>query len=377
MASTAADSPREPAERSRRRRPLLIWAAPVAAAALAVGGGLFANSTATAEPNLPHKTPEQLLTAAAAAQVKGLSGTVSETSNLGLPSLPTGEGPNNSSNFNDLLSGTHTLNVWTSGTDKARVSLMGTYGESDLIRNGKQAWMWSSKDKTAVHTRFTGSAPNTAQQGEMPATPQDAARQVLKQIDPTTATSVARNVTVAGRAAYELVLTPRDSRSLVHEVTIAVDGSTSVPLRVQVTADGQSKPAFSVGFTKVDFSVPAASTFNFTPPAGAKVTEHTVTGPSKKDQAQARKQAGTASADTKVVGKGWTTVVIKKADTTSGKAEQGKVPAQTLNALPRVSGAWGSGRLLSGALFSAVITDDGRVAVGAVRPQLIYDALQK
>ena len=46
-----------------------------------------------------------------------------------------------------------------------------------------------------------------------------------------------------------------------------------------------------------------------------------------------------------------------------------------LDLLPKVSGAWGTGHLLEGTLFSAVLTDDGRVAVGAVTPQTLYAAL--
>ena len=45
--------------------------------------------------------------------------------------------------------------------------------------------------------------------------------------------------------------------------------------------------------------------------------------------------------------------------------------------LQAVSGSWGSGRLLAGTAFSAVWTDDGRLAVGAVRPDVIYQALNK
>ena len=40
-----------------------------------------------------------------------------------------------------------------------------------------------------------------------------------------------------------------------------------------------------------------------------------------------------------------------------------------------MSGDWGSGRLLAGTAFSAVLTDDGRLAVGAVRPEKLYQAL--
>ena len=379
---------------------MLAWVAPVAAAALAVGGGLLANNTASAEPPLPKKTAQQLLTAVAGAHVPGLSGTVTETADLGLPSLPTGGqgGPMASSNFSDLISGTHTLNVWTSGTDKSRVALLGTYGESDLIRNGNQSWLWSSKDKQAAHTTYQGKLPSDTTPAPQAQTPQQLAEQALKAIDPTTTVSVSRNVMVAGRSAYELVLTPKDNRSLVSAVTIAIDSKTSVPLQVAVTADGQTKPSLSVGFTKINFSVPQASTFTFNPPAGTKVTQKVVTAPSKHDRADAKKQADKSAAATTTVGKGWTSVVITKADSGSlggfgsagrggsvgkggpaGRVDggHGQGTGQLMQSLPKVSGSWGSGRLLRGALFSAVITDDGRIAVGAVRPELLYSALQK
>jgi len=49
--------------------------------------------------------------------------------------------------------------------------------------------------------------------------------------------------------------------------------------------------------------------------------------------------------------------------------------AQVLQMLPKVSGSWGSGHLLRGTLFSALLTDDGRLVVGAVAPEALYAAL--
>ena len=54
---------------------------------------------------------------------------------------------------------------------------------------------------------------------------------------------------------------------------------------------------------------------------------------------------------------------------------QGGSLSGLLKSLPTVSGSWGSGHLLHGALFSAVLTDDGRIAVGAVAPSMLYAAL--
>ena len=60
----------------------------------------------------------------------------------------------------------------------------------------------------------------------------------------------------------------------------------------------------------------------------------------------------------------------------SGQQSSGRSGTQAmLQALPRVSGAWGSGHLLQGTLFSVLVTDAGQVAVGAVPPQLLYRAL--
>jgi hypothetical protein len=42
--------------------------------------------------------------------------------------------------------------------------------------------------------------------------------------------------------------------------------------------------------------------------------------------------------------------------------------------LQQVNGSLGSGRLLQSALFSVLITDDGRVIAGAVAPELLYQA---
>ena len=78
-------------------------------------------------------------------------------------------------------------------------------------------------------------------------------------------------MTVAGEAAYQLVLVPKSPSSLIGQVRIAIDARHNVPLRVQVFAKGAASPAIQVGFTSVSFGQPAAANFAFRPPAGATV----------------------------------------------------------------------------------------------------------
>jgi len=363
-----------------RKRPALRWLAPLSLV-LVVGGTGAIVTQAQADPSLPAKTAEQLLVDLQGAQLDGLSGTVVQQADLGLPAIPSTGGAS-SQDLTSLLTGNHTLRVWYAGPDKSRVALLEDLGETDVVVNGSDVWTYASDEKEATH-RVLPAAPAgehgkaAKADADAPSTPQEAAELVLSTIGPSTAVSTDASVTVAGRDAYELVLTPKDGRSLIGQVRVAVDAETSVPLQVE-TLSRTGDDIASVGFTKVDFGTPDAAQFEFNPPAGTKVTEEPTADvgeqPTKAERKAVKAKAAQAKADTTTVGEGWTTVVVTKvpADATSN-GQLGTV----LNSLEPVSGSWGSGRVFQGTAFSAVLTDDGRLAVGAVEADLLYDALQK
>lgn len=359
--------------------PRTRWAVPGLAVVVIGAGALVIDQTASAQPSLPPRSAAQLLVDVQQATLKGLSGTVVQTSNLGLPDLPGlgSPGGSGSSSLTSTVSGTHTWRVWYAGPQQARVALVGSLGESDVIRNGQSVWVWSSKDKAATHTTLpahpAGEAPSAT---ELPVTPQQAADQALKAIDPTTVVTTSGTASVAGRSAYELVLRPKDTTSLVAQVRISVDAQQHIPLRVQVFSKKAANPAFEVGFSHVDFAKPDASRFVFNPPPGTKVTQSTMGG--QKANTEPKQTTGTVEKSLRTVGTGWSTVVVgtlpPSAATPTGK--QGSDPLSgILRTLPKVSGAWGSGHVLKGTLFSVVVTDNGRVAIGAVTPDRLYAAL--
>ncbi len=341
---------------------------------LVVGGTGLVAATASADNKLPTRTPEELLVDVQQAKIDGLSGTVVERADLGIPAIPGANGQDDPE-LTSLVSGTHTLRVRYSSPDKARLAILGTYSEYDIIRNGKDVWTWSSKDNAATHRTLT--ADQAEQPGATPSgtprTPEEAAQRVLKALEPTTTVTTDSAVEVAGRPAYELVLDPNDSGTLISQVRLAVDGDTKLPLRVQVFGP-DNKIVFEVGYTSVDFTRPDDAEFVFNPPPGAKVTEVPPDDRATRSP-QDRQRAETAKNATKVVGTGWTAVTIRKIDTSNTKNDQQLKAFR--DKLQQVSGSWGSGRLLGGTAFSAVWTDDGRLAVGAVRPDVIYQALNK
>jgi outer membrane lipoprotein-sorting protein len=357
------------------QRPALRWLAPsLAALLLMAGGSAIGLITATARGGLPERSAAQLLVDVQKARLEGLSGTIVQNADLGLPSLP-GVGGSGSSDLTSLVAGSHTLRLWYAGPDRVRLALLGSLGESDVVRNGTDLWTWSSANKSATHHTVPlakGPTPGDLASAS-PLTPQQAADAALKAIFPSTKVSTSGSAVVAGRSAYELLLQPRDPNSLVGSVRIAIDGETHVPTRVQVFATNADKPAFEVGFTSFDPTTPAASVFRFNPPPGTHVTHSG--GSVVPPRGHAWKKPGPGNSGTvgpTVVGKGWTSVLVVRVP--AGTAPSGST-ARQLAVLPKVSGSWGSGHLLSSRLFSVLLTDDGRVVVGAVRPEALYSAL--
>lgn len=330
--------------------------------ALAAAGitGLVARGAA-ADPTLPPLTPAELLGKVAAAQVDGLSATFEQRSDLGLPALPSdlGEAGDELSTMLSLLTGTHTVRVWAAGEDKAKVALVDGSTESSLTRNGQDLWAWSSSKQEAVHSTLPEPSPRPA---GTPTSPAAAIKDLLAKLEPTTDVVTSGTGYVAGRAVYQLVLSPKDDASLVSQVRVSIDAEKFLPLGVRVIAD-DGLDAVTVAATSIDFAVPADSVFDFQPPAGVKVTER---------KAEADQPNVKAPAKPKTSGTGWATVAVMDLPEPRTDDEQAKV---LLDSLPVVSGEWGRGRLFSTSLVNAVISDDGRVAVGSVVPERLYEAL--
>ena len=247
--------------------------------------------------------------------------------------------------------------------------------ETNVIRNGEDVWVWSSQTNTAQHAvvpphEDTGRVPP-----ELPISPGEAAAGLLAAIDSSTEVVVDGTAEVAGRAAYELVVSPRDDRSLIEDVRLAVDGATSMPLRVQVNSTGGEEPAFEVGFTSVTFGEPSDDVYRFNPPPGATVDEldladlqaHKRSGPPADLDGPADRQRPT------VVGADWTSVLVVR-DVTLPAGDQDGVVDAILAGTSEVSGSYGSCRLLETELVSVLLLDDGRLLVGAVEPDVLFDA---
>ncbi|MFF7977717.1 outer membrane lipoprotein carrier protein LolA [Streptomyces sp. NPDC007901] len=382
--------------RAERRRKAARYVVPVAVMGVAAATiGLVPALADSGDPNLPKITAQELINKIAKSDVQQLSGTVKISTDLGLPDLgglessllsgaTQGSGDGSSADpttkLTELASGTHTLRVAADGPEKQKVSLLESGAEYSLIHNGTDVWGYDSKSNEVYHS--TAADSGKAEQHETPATPKDFADEVLKSVDDTTSVTVDGTAQVAGRDAYRLVVKPKQSGTTVGAISIAVDAKTGTPLKFTLTPSSGGAAVVDAGYTQVSFAKPAASTFDFTPPKGAKVTEGDETG--KGGKADGRDQGGTASEAPDhgsakglekegfdVLGKGWNSIAVldtgSKGGLPTGSASGSGDLSGFLGSLgDPVSGKFGKGTVFSTRLINALITDDGKVYVGAV-----------
>ncbi|MEU9301633.1 DUF2092 domain-containing protein [Streptomyces sp. NPDC048269] len=397
------------AANTKTSRKVARYAVPVAVAGVAAATVAMVPAFANAGgPDLPKVTAQQLIEKIAASDVQELSGTARISTDLGLPKIASGllggggvaggsAAPEDK--VAQLANGTHTFRVAADGPDRQKLTFLDGKDEYSLIHNGNDVWGYDSKSNEVFHEKNAGDAAGHEKAGDqLAASPQQLAQDVLKAAGPTTDIGVGDTAQVAGRDAYQLVLKPKQAGSTVGAIQIAVDAKNGVPLRVQLLSSQGGKPIVDAGFTKVDFAKPSADTFAFTAPKGAKVTEGADGAGKGKDREDKHWKAlesfpgmealtggANGKGDVKVLGEGWTTVA--QIDTGAGKGltdleksgkdkNAPKEAKQFMDSLgDKVTGKFGEGRIFSTRVVNALITDDGKVYVGAVtKDQLVKTA---
>ncbi|MER5767810.1 DUF2092 domain-containing protein [Streptomyces sp. NPDC001985] len=429
--TTEEDRDRGPVRRKAARYFVPVAVAGVAAATI----GLVPALAASGDPDLPEISAQELVEKIAASDTEQLSGTVRITTDLGLPLDGLGDLGGLGDNFTPkggaeeggetsaaapeeklmrLATGSHTLRVAVDGPDRQKLSILEDNAEYSIIRDGAEVWAYDSASNEAYHAKKDGARAHErgkADGKDLSVTPKELADQVLKAAaGSSTSVTVDGTAQVAGRDAYQLAVRPQQSGSTIGSIKIAVDASTGTPLKFSVNPASGGKAAVDVRFTKVDFSRPAGSTFDFTPPKGTKVTEAGQEGRAGKDgpagpgeqrlkelekelgkdlekdlgklEKHAGGPGGLPGGGLNVIGEDWTSIAVFDAPggaaSGAAKGADGDVPAEAKNFLDslgdQVSGDFGTGTIFKTRLVNALMTDDGKVYAGAVTQDALVKA---
>ncbi|MCT2587482.1 LolA family protein [Actinophytocola gossypii] len=342
-----------------------------------------------APPELPAISPDDLVESVLNTEIPALSGSVALENNLGLP-LPGMPGSTDGAE----------IRVFTDGEGKHRVQLPDSGTETTVIDDGKTVWVWNSSERSV--TKVPHGADGKAHEKPLEsrfADPATAARELVDAMQKDSEVDVDGTARVADRPVYQLVLTPKPTeRTLLREVRVSVDSETRVPLQVEVLANGQAEPAVKAGFTEFADGPQDASLFQFTPPEGATVTEQ---DPNEEFRGQAPKDLF-GDLDLNTYGEGWDTVLTATIPNDmltmpfdearpggdrgdrgdrgerGGFANGSDNPLELLGTLGKqVSGDFGTGYVISANVGTALITEDGKVAIGAVPEQVVIEAAEQ
>lgn len=420
-----------------RRRKAARYAAPAVVIGLTVATiGLVPAFAGSGDPDLPKISAQELIEKIAASDVQQLSGTVKISTDLGLPDLGglesgllsglgggsdgSGSAADPSAKLLELASGTHTVRIAADGPDRQKLSLLEKADEYSVIHNGDEVWAYDSASNEAYHATApeSGGKDDEGDKGkdkgegegkdpvlpgdDVPATPGEFAEEALKAVDDTTSVTVDGTVQVAGRDAYKLVIKPKAAGSTVGAISVAVDAKTGTPLKFTLTPASGGAAVVDAGFVDVDFAKPAASTFDFTPPEGTKVTEEGtgkaegepgkdfgkefekefdggLKGPEGHGWANGAEGEG-AGDGVKVIGEGWSSIATFDSGAEGGMPSAGDSPdagafGGFLDSFgDKVSGDFGSGTVFKTRLINALMTDDGKLYVGAVTKDALVKA---
>jgi outer membrane lipoprotein-sorting protein len=239
---------------------VVLAAGTTAIAIAATGGG-------------PTPPPQSLANAVhdalSAPPVEGVSARVQFSNHLIGESVVQGSDP--------LLAGA-SGRLWVSPDGRLRLELQtdvsgGGAGDFEVLVDGNRFTVYDPGTETV----YQGSLPQghdsaeTAGQDEPPSLSR--VRSGIEEAMEHATLSGATPSDVAGRAAYTGRVSPQANGGLIGGVELAWDAANGTPLRAALYARGDSSPVLELEATEISFGPVPDSTFEVTPPPGAKVVD--------------------------------------------------------------------------------------------------------
>jgi outer membrane lipoprotein-sorting protein len=362
----------------------------------AVVGAVAAFPMQASAVDLPDLSPTELMVMMQGATPVEFTGVVLKTTNLGLPALELSsmlseeevermreKTPEEFADFvpevvaseglaqaMELITGEHRVRIFV-GETGMRAQILDRMSQRDLIVNQEAVWTYDSREQVATYASIDQSK---VEQGKLSAmeqmekyaaeigidltNPQAVADYVMSQIGDSSEVTVGVDHYKAGRTAYELIVKPNSSVSLVDSVVLSIDSETAVPLAATVYSVEQAEPAIQVGFESISFADQDESLFTFTAPAGTEVTN---LDEMQVPEYEAPEKEPIEGEKPQMVGEDWDSVVVMPAGEVNFLAE-----IQDNQLLSSLLKPVAGGVAFETPLVKVLITNDGRIFAGAV-----------
>ncbi len=280
----------------------------ITALALGAGGG----PTPPPKP-LPEAVHDALAARAGGNPIQGVSARIQFTNHLVEgANLASGGGAGSQLASSPLLTGA-SGRLWIAADGRTRLELQSENGDSQLLYDGHTISLYDASSNTLYHytpqqdsgegqsstgsgpvgSSGAGSDPNSAEHHAIPTVQE--IQEAIAKATPNATFSGATPTDVAGQPAYTVRVSPAHNGGLIGGAELSWDAVHGVPLRAAIYSTTSSSPVIELTATEVSYGPVDSSTFDFTPPANAKVEE--VTLPEKHDESQSPSQPDPSDAN--------------------------------------------------------------------------------
>ena len=376
---------------SRRWLPAIVTPAIIA--------GVTALPLQASAVDLPDLSADELMVMMQASEPAEFSGIVVKRSNLGLPTLELSsmlseaevermreKTPEEFAEFvpevieteglaeaMELIAGEHRVRVFV-GETGMRAQILDRMSQRDLIVSGNTVWSYDSREQTATFAELDeqklaeGEAQAMAELNAYAAQigldltdPQAVSDYVMGLAGEDSVITVGTDHWMAGRTAYQLIVTPKSDVSMVASVVVSLDSETGMPLALSVNSVAQAEPAMEIAFESISFTDQDEALFSFTPPAGTEVTNLNELESNKPDLEMwmdMDEMEALERPEPEMLGEGWASVVKMSS------AGEKDMFAEGLFAelMTEVAG----GKVFTTPLVNVLVTDSGDIYAGAV-----------
>jgi outer membrane lipoprotein-sorting protein len=306
-------------------------------AAVVIAVGVGATAIALALGSGPKPAPKPLAQAVhdalSAAPVEGVSANITLSNHLlEGASLAGGSSQGGELASSPLLAGA-SGRLWAAKDGRVRLELQAEKGDTQVIYDGHTITLYDAATNTVY--RYTPppadhSSGAAAEEHQVPSVAK--IEEAIANAKQHASVSGATPDDVAGRPAYTVRVAPKEGGSLLGGAELSFDAANGAPLRAAIYSSTSQNPVIELAASEVSFGPVAASVFEFTPPANAKVEEISTSAGSAGTHSSSGEDGEKPTLKTS--GKGPSTVAVIEKKLPAG-AKQGSAGA--LEGLPKVN----------------------------------------
>src|SRR5262249_25271266 len=146
-------------------------------------------------------------------------------------------------------------------------------GDTQLLWDSSKLTVYDSSSNTAYEVALPASANQGTSTHAVPSL--DEISNAIAQLEQHANVSDALPGVVANQGAYNVSVSPKGNGGLFGDAELAWAASNGVPLRIAITAKGDSTPVLELKVTDISFGAVDPADVSITPPAGAKIVQLT------------------------------------------------------------------------------------------------------